>query len=226
MALLTFESPNSIAKIKNKLIVADTSYLITLSDANDGRNFLFDDFHFKTLNAGANFIINVIVRQEFIKKTREIQMIEAIWDLYTTNPLLQSRYHTVLNFKYKPLTLANLGSSNADKIYKDHVKQNDSPMLLAALKKNIWDDVKQFEKRANLTYFGGGGQQSWDDMGKLMQTTGLSATDAMIANFALAIGADGIITGDCDFAPLSDILDIYIPNSIASMCKIYDPAKD
>lgn len=54
----------------------------------------------------------------------------------------------------------------------------------------------------------------------------MDATDAMIANLALNIGADAILTTDCDFVCLAPILDVYVPQSVAKQCANYDESSD
>ena len=56
MAIFTFESEHSLDKIRGKIVIADTSYLVSLSD----QNLVLRSFH-AAIEAGANFYINMII---------------------------------------------------------------------------------------------------------------------------------------------------------------------
>jgi predicted nucleic acid-binding protein len=111
-------------------------------------------------------------------------------------------------------------------MYKEHVRLNDTDDLLTYLPLNIWQEVERLEIITNITYFPVSGSVSWQDLGVLIQYTGLSPTDAMIVNYALAIGADAICTADCDYACVHNLIDVYMPVSEASKCVAYNPAID
>ncbi len=199
MALLTFESPNSARNIANKIVVTDTSYLVTLSDTNDPYYSTFTSFHNQAVLDGTNFFINVIVRQEFIKQVRKAQLIEAILALASSDPGLEARYKNVAGITRpgKTLTASNLNAQH-DEIFKDHVRQGDYNILVNALRTGIWDEAKRIENTTSVNYVSDVGQISWEDLGALMNRSGLAPTDCMIANFAFFIQADAIVTkGGC-----------------------------
>ncbi len=77
MPIYTFESEHSLDKIRGKIVVADTSYLISYSE----KNFNLRNFHEYALETGTVFYINVVIRTEFIKAIRKLQLVEAIFNL-------------------------------------------------------------------------------------------------------------------------------------------------
>lgn len=233
MPIYTFESEHSLDKIRGKLVVPDTSYLISLFEENR----LFLDFHSNATVTGTLFYINVIVRTEFTKAVRKSQLIKAILSLVNKDLVTARRYRTLLGMPNAAFTAVNLGSGDAyNKIYKDHVRKGDLQLLLSNLEDNIWRSVQWFERNGKFNYMSGrdisnltqnqGTQISWDSLGNLLQETCLNSSDAMIANFAFSIGADAIVTTDTDFAQISDRIDIYMPGDKADMCKAYDPVED
>ena len=171
------------------------------------------------------------MRQEFIKDVRKKVLIDAILSLAASNPVLEARYKSVLE-QSKPLSVGNL-KHGYEKIYKDHVKQGDDFVILthiAESNSNIWETVSRFETETNLVYTrpkpGTNGDDLWQSLGELISLVGMDATDAMIANLAFNIGADAIITTDCDFVCLAPVLDVYVPESVAAQCVNYNESAD
>lgn len=234
MPIYTFESDHSLAKIRGKIVVADTSYLISISQQNK----VFLDFHSAALASGSLFYINVTVRTEFIKAIRKEQLIQAIIELVQKDAAIKQRYRKLLGMPKADFTGINLSSGEAyNKIYKDHVRKGDLKVLLDNLEGNIWPIVDKFEKDVQFNYLGGrqtstmvqiaqtSGERrnfSWDSLGELMEETCLNSSDALIVNFALSVGAEAIVTTDTDFAQICDRIDIFMPGDRANMCNAYD----
>jgi predicted nucleic acid-binding protein len=238
MSIFTFESENSLEKIRGKIVVADTSYLISYSDKTSSLR----NFHQAALEAGAVFYINVIIRAEFIKAIRKLQLIDAILKLVDKDPALEQRYRNLSGISKVDFTVKNLGSNeNYNKIYKDHVRKDDLQTLLSELEGNIWQTVDTFERDGKFTFLGArqtseianadqtSGERrkfSWNNLGQILDETCLNSNDAMIVNFALSVVADAIVTTDSDFAQISDQIDIYMPAGQADLCKAYEPMDD
>lgn len=67
----------------------------------------------------------------------------------------------------------------------------------------------------------------WSSITDLMQSTGLAPTDAMIANFAFAIGADAIVTTDLDYIQVAGVIDVFMPLYLANQATgVYNPTID
>ena len=224
MALYTFQGLRAADRLAGKTVVADTSYLIAISDPDE--KFYQDamTLHEPASKNSTKFIINVIIRQEFLKQIRKIQYIQAILQLSQQSPQLDSRYKQVLS-QNVDLTAKNLKYRYED-IYKDHVQKMDCDILFSALNKNVWDEVKTLEAQAGVLYLSRSGSLSWDDLGELMSENGLSPADGMITNFALKAEADAIVTTDCDYAQVADIIDVYMPAEVADTCDAYDITLD
>jgi len=231
MALYTFESTNSPGRVAGDALLVDTSYLIAFTDPQDIHHKAVDGFHIDALLAGADFFINVVVRHEFIQKLRYNYLIKTFRSMLRSDPSLEARYRGVPGLPpghwNNAQTTSRLILDCAEAIYKDYVRRGDASTLLANLNIDLWTETQRLEHTASVTYFGARGSSSWDDLGQVIRQTGLSATDAMIANFAEDIQAAGILTTDCDYAQFSDVVDVYMPRSVASTCTAhYDPALD
>jgi hypothetical protein len=100
MALFSFESPTSFRRLQNKRIVADSSYLYRLSDKTDFRHKTVLNFHERVKRIGGQFFINVVIRQEFLREVRKVQMIDTLLYLATTDPVLKARYVNKVNQRY------------------------------------------------------------------------------------------------------------------------------
>ena len=227
MPIYTYESPHSLPRLANKFVIVDTSYLQDLSDPNEENFETILEFHRQALANNTTFSLNVVVRQEFIKLVRKTLLINAIMDLSRTDPVMETRYRTVTGFTSKPFTPENLKNAY-EQIYKNHLKKNDFNLLLDAMKTDIWQEVQMLEDKANITYVSAPskGADTWEALGELVQKTGMTPTDAMIVNFAFMIDADAIVTTDCDYAPVEESIDVYMPLSIAQQCGTYDPSLD
>jgi len=223
MALYTFESPRTKQRLFHKTVVVDASYLVALSDATDNHFPIVAPLHFQ-LKSGTYFLINLVARQEFIKKIRSNLLINALLHL-ASDPAVEARYSHIAGINpAKSLNTANLGA-HLDRLFKDHVRNGDTKQLLDALSTDIWFQTQRLEKQANMSYQEASGT-TWDNVGRVIQLTGLAPADAMIANFALAVGADAILTTDCDFACLASIIDVYTPVAVAKGCVVYNPTID
>ena len=231
MPIFTYEKHQSSKSLADKLAMVDTSYMIVLSDEDDSRNPIVAPFHINATQNGATFAINSVVRQEFIKDVRKKVLVDAILALSVSDENLADRYKLILG-QDKPVTEASL-RHGYDRIYKDHIKKADTFLIrssLATSESNIWEKVSRFESAAHLTYTrpktGTSADGLWISLGSLMAAVCMDATDAMITNLAINIGADAIVTADCDFACLSPIFDIYLPKDIAEQCQGYDETID
>ncbi len=229
MPLYTFESSSSFLRLKDKIIVADTSCLISLTDPDDINHSTILKFHKNVLGLNSLFLINVVVRQEFLKEIRKVQMIDTMLYLASRNPDLRARYAKFAKIKHSgtaPLIAGQLKNCY-DAIFKDHLRMGDVQELTSAWRGNINDTVLEQEKELHLEYYITAGGLAWGSLGDLMQTTGMAPTDAMIANFALSIEADAIVTTDLDFMQVSGVIDVFIPTGLANHAiHVYDPLID
>jgi predicted nucleic acid-binding protein len=227
MPIYTYESPNSVSRLANKLVVVDTSYLQDLSDPNEENFASVFAFHQQALANDTRFLLNEVVRQELLKLVRKTLLIGAMLVVSSRDSALEARYRFLTNIRTQPLSPQNLNTTY-ERICKDHSKRGDTHLLLNALSKDIWRGVQQHERQANITYASSGsaGVVTWDALGELMQNTGMASTDGMIADFAFTIGADAIVTTDSDYAPVEDLIDVYMPRRIADQCNDYNSAID
>ncbi len=94
--------------------------------------------------------------------------------------------------------------------------------------KDVWQEVQLLEYQASINYatIPSANVIDWSAVGLLMQNTGMAPTDTMIANFALTIGADAILTTDSDYAPVENLIDVYMPRRGAEQCRAYDSSID
>ncbi len=118
MPIYTFESDHSPIRIKGKTVIADSSYLIALSEKNKS----IRDFHENALDNEVVFYINMVARQEFIKQVRKVQLIETIIALASSDKVLEQRYRDLLGMPDKEFTVKNLDSTY-DRIFKNHVQK-------------------------------------------------------------------------------------------------------
>ena len=227
MPIYTYESPNSPTRLTNKLAVVDTSYLQDLSDPHEENFLTVFAFHQKALTGNTRFRVNTVVRQEFLKLVRKSLLINAILNLSNSDPALEARYRLATNIRAQPLTLQNLNSTY-ERIYKDHSRQGDTSLLLDVMTTDVWQEVQLLETQANINYavVPSASVIDWSAIGLLIQNTGMAPTDAMIANFALTIGADALLTTDSDYAPVENLIDVYMPRRVADQCRAYDSSKD
>ena len=227
MPLYTIESPNTIPRLTNARIMADTSYMMALADENDQFHSIVEPFHAAVHSQGANFSINFVVRQELMRLGRRRQLIAAIIELGSMDPVYDVRYRNVMRVKQRGKALKDCPIPQfCESIYKTHVRQDDVHRLTALIAMDIWEEVQRFEGLANANYVRGDGKVSWDEAGNLIETGCLPPNDAMIANFALAFKHSAIVTTDCDYVRVSSLIDVYMPRSVAIPCSLYDPAID
>jgi predicted nucleic acid-binding protein len=240
MALFSFESLTSYLKLRDKSIVADSSYLYRLTDKTDFRHGLILAFHQKVRPINGQFFINVVIRQEFLREIRRVQMIDTMLHLATVDRNLRARYIAKANARnsrnyYKqhliisgndPLTAEHLNDCYDD-LFKEHLRNGDVQRLISNWKGNVDSSATAQEQAMQMNYISGGGSIPWNSLHKLMQATGMAPTDAMITNFALSIGADAIVTTDLDYMQVASIIDVFMPFSLAKQATgIYDPTND
>lgn len=231
MPLYTFTSLFSASRVTNQLLVADTSYLIALSDSNDDSHQSASNFHKAALASGTQFIINVIVRQEFIKWVRNIQLLKAMVTLANADATIDSRYRRILKSKAAapsasvPLERKHI-KTRVDSLHKSHVTNDDVSRLTPYLTTDIWQEVQRLEKQSAIYYVSGAGSISWDDLGVTLAKYGTDVTDSMIANFAFFAGASAIATTDVDYAQFAPDIDVYMPETVAKACAAYNPQLD
>ena len=230
MAIYSYQSPHSIGRLSNKIVMIDTSYLIGIADTDDVHANLLQPFHFQATGNGTVFVVNVIVRQEFIKDIRKKILAEAFLTILRENPELEERYRAATNIKTKALSFENI-VKNIDSLQKSHAREGDINLLYGALMRDnqdIWKEVQRLEETLGLQYRGGTGnsQDLWDALGAMMKITCMSATDAMIANLAIAINADAILTADSDFVAIASSIDVFMPLDVARECTSYEETAD
>lgn len=224
MPLYTFESQTSFLRLRDKTVVVDTSYLINLIDINAPNNSLIFSFHEKVKQLNSRFIINAIVRQEFLKEIRKVQMIDTLLHLASTDPTLRTRYARFAG--NRPLTARQL-SNCYDKIYKDYLRAGDVNNLISSWQGSIESHALTQQQATRMNYYDDLENIVWSSLSRLMQNTGLAPTDAMIANFAFSSGADAIVTTDLDFIQVSSVIDVFMPAYLANQAtSIYNPAID
>ena len=223
MPIYTYESSNTLSRLANKLVIVDTSYLQDLSDPNEENFPIVFPFHRDAVANNTKFVLNVVVRQEFLKLVRKSLLIDAMLTLAQSDARIEDRYRAATNIRTNPLSYSNLNGTY-ERIYKDHLKLGDADLLLNALNRDFWHEVQLLEAQANIAYVGAPsvGSITWESLGILMQNTGMAPTDAMIANCAFSIGADAILTTDTDYAPVGDLIDVYMPDRLATQCAAYD----
>ncbi|MCW3097979.1 MAG: hypothetical protein JWL77_3597 [Chthonomonadaceae bacterium] len=222
MALYSLESVHSPQRVAGNPVAVDTSYLIALSNP---RHLFFNSvntFHAQAQANGTEFVISVVVRQEFIKMVRKSLFADAMNNLASSDNAIYLRYQSILRQTPTSARLAD----NCEKIVKDHVRRGDTSVILNAVNTDIWQEVQRLEAQAGMYYMSGTWASSWDDLGMLMQATGIAAPDGMIANMALSLALDAIVTTDCDYACISSIVDVYMPLTVALSCKAYDATND
>lgn len=101
MTLYTLESPRSAERVAGKIVVADSSYLISFT-RSDTHSASVDAFHKAALKRGAHFFINVIVRHEFMQKVRLGSLALAMQSLANGDAAVASRYAGVRNLYVRP----------------------------------------------------------------------------------------------------------------------------
>ena len=236
MALYSLESSKSPQRVAGQFVAVDTSYLISLSDPVHNFNPAVSKFHTDALAQNAGFAISVTVRHEFMKMIRKNLFANAMNTLASNNAALHARYQGIIHVvKYQrrgqsinvQVTLTELAYC-CEAIVKDHAKAGDTFNLLGAISTDVWTEVQRLERQAGTLYMSSvqGNAPSWDELGKLMELTGIAATDGMIVNMALFLEIGSIVTTDCDFVCVSDIMDVYMPLGIARQCSVYDPTQD
>ena len=225
MGLYTYESARAIKRVAGKQILVDTSYLQCISDSTDSRFPLLSAFHGQALARKTRFVVNAVVRQEFMTLVRKTILVETILARATTDPAADTRYRAALGQPTKALTATSL-KHGYERIYKDHLKADDLDALLSDLPKDIWAEVQQLEIAADVSYVPSGDTVSWDRLGEIIALTGLAVNDAMNVNFALSVEADGMVTADCDYAVVAELLDVFVPAEVAAQCVAYDAALD
>src|SRR5258707_2336518 len=151
MPLYTFDSPRTPARLFETNLIADTSYLISYSDASHHFYPSVSTFHISSIANSATFFINVIVRQEFIKMVRKQALVVAMTALARADPSIEARYKSVLGIS-RPLRPSDFTNSYVE-LYKEHTRLDDTAALLAALRFDIWREVYPLETIADMTYF-------------------------------------------------------------------------
>lgn len=222
MALYSLESPKSLQRVAGNPVAVDTSYLVSLSDTTHQFFNLVSTFHLSAQSQNTEFIISVIVRQEFIKMVRKNLFVSAMHNLASNDPSFSARYRQCIG---QSPTSGSI-SMNYEKIVKDHIKNHDIYLLLQTIQTDIWQETQRLEKQAGVYYMSGMGSISWDDLGALMHDTGIASPDGMIANMAMYLEIESILTTDCDYASIAHEIDVYMPLRIAQACKSYDPLID
>lgn len=236
MALYSFESLRSYLKLRDRRIVADSSYLYRLSDTTDPRHNLVLNFHQRVRPINGKFFINVVIRQEFLREIRRVQMIDTMLYLVNKYPgRFRTRYVTSANKKNlrrpetqhlvitgnRPLTAEHLKECYDD-LFKEHLRKGDVQMLNSNWIGNVDSYYQAQEQSMQMNYKSFGGTMDWTKLNNLMQATGMAPTDAMITNFALVMGA-AIVTTDLDYMQVANITDVFMPYSLARQAKgIYD----
>lgn len=238
MALYTFESERSYLNLKDGAVVADSSYLYCLSDKSDPRYGLVLDFHQRTKKINSEFFINVVVRQEFLKQVRKVQMIETMLYVARKYRHIKAAYIIDANFAHQHPDKRHLQIHDNqirpdhlqdcyDALFKEHLRRGDVDTLTKSWQGNVSDYVTEQEKNMDLIYYSAQGSMSWDALYRLMQVSGMASTDAMICNFALTIGANAIVTADLDYIQMAKTIDVFMPHDLAVKAPhIYDPGLD
>ena len=235
LGLYTFESPNTISRLTNQRVVADTSYVIAVNTPQDDWTAVATPFHINAVINGVVFVINLTARQEFVHKIRGGLLAEKFIDLATHNTALRQAYATELNASQSirdaglvamPAGLSALIRRRPDPLFKWHVREGNMTTLLQGVTFDIWAEAEQYLRDSYFSYEGGSGSLSWSDFGELVSSTGLAPTDAMIANFALGSGASAIISTDSDYIQIAARIDVYLPKALAQRCAIYNALID
>src|SRR5437016_4879087 len=104
MALHTFESPRAAGRLTGQVGVLDTSYLVALLDPNDTHFLSAITFHRTVSGVAADFVLSLVVRQEFLKRVRKNLLIGAALSLAASDPAIEARYRRVLRTT-RPLTV-------------------------------------------------------------------------------------------------------------------------
>ena len=203
MSIYTLESPNSPSRVATRLLVVDTSYMQDLADKHEEDHISVHEFHTRARAQKAKFRINDIVRQEFIKLVRKSHLIESIIDSVARDAQLEQRYRGVTGITRQELSPHNL-RHDFERIYKDHIKQDDMQLLLSVLRLDALEVVLKLEMRTGIYYSSSpeANRASWEALGELVKVMGMSPADANIVLFALSIGADAIVTTDIDYIPM------------------------
>ena len=216
--------------------MVDTSYLIAVTKITDHYNPIVDPFHRRALNDGVVFVINVVVRHEFIQKVRYGLLATAMQSLALNDPAIRARYEIEVGrfSASRPGAFEAAIERNVESLFKHHVKIGDTETILANIPQDIWSESERLIDQASVVYLGGDDlksrswpENSWLSFGRLISETGMQPTDCMIANFAMQLGIRAIVTTDGDYAQVAGAMDIYMPRSRAvEYPTAYDSAKD